>query len=113
MSGSGAWFFASSSKSVTFSDGSPRRDLAGCPPHADDVAEVDVDLVGDQLDAAAPVDEVEEGDLAHLAPCHHPSGEPELLRLVLPTRLERLGLGPGPQRSRPGRESASATCARV
>ena len=60
--------------------------------HADDVAEVDVDLLGDQLDPPAPVDEVEEGDLPHLAPGHHPAGEAELLRLVLGAWLERVGL---------------------
>src|SRR5688500_13925101 len=50
--------------------------------HADDVAEVDVHLAGEQLDPPAPVDEVEEGDLPHLAPREHASGEPEALRLV-------------------------------
>ena len=46
----------------------------------------------DQLDAAAPVDEIEERDLAHLAPRHDAAGEPELLRFVLGARLELLGL---------------------
>ena len=66
--------------------------LRRMPLHADDVAEIDVDLLGDQLDPAAPVDEVEERDLPHLAPRHHAAGEAELLRLVLRARLERLGV---------------------
>ena len=50
--------------------------------HPDDVAEVDVDLAGEQLDPAAAVDEVEERDLPHLPPREHAAGEPERLRVV-------------------------------
>ena len=108
MSGSGARFFASSSKPVD-----PQRRLAAArlgrmSLHADDVAEVDVDLLGDQLDPAAPVDEVEERDLPHLAPRHHAAGEAELLRLVLGARLERLGLGADRSDLVPVGDSASA-----
>ena len=51
---------------------------------ADDVAEMDVDLAGargraEELDPAAAVDEVEEDELAHVAPREHASGEPPRL----------------------------------
>ena len=63
---------------------------------ADDVAEVDVDLAGaaeraEELDPAAAVDEVEEDELAHVAPGEHPAGEAPLLG-ALDAGLERLGL---------------------
>jgi hypothetical protein len=67
--------------------------LAGRAGRADDVAEVDVGDVAaaDQLDAPAAVDEVEEDELAHVAPCHDPAGEPAR-RLGLRAVLERLRL---------------------
>ena len=114
MSGSGLRFFASTVSSSTASDGSPRRDFAGLPDDADDVAEMDVDVadparVAHELDAPRAVDEVEEDELAHLAPRHDAAGEaPRLVELA--AGFERLGRGANGARSRPGRESASGGC---
>ena len=63
---------------------------------SDEVAEVDVDLAdpllrAEQLDPAGAVDQVEERQLAHVAACHHPAGEPTLGRR-LGARLDLLGL---------------------
>ena len=71
VSGSGRWFFASSSTESAATDGSPRRDWVGMAGHADDVAEVEVELarpgrVGEHLDPAGAVDEVEEDELARV-----------------------------------------------
>ena len=56
---------------------------------ADDVAEIEVELTGaalvaEQLDPPRAVDEVEERELAHVAPRHHSPGEAELLRRSVP-----------------------------
>ena len=64
---------------------------------ADDVAEIEVhvpDLVrpNEQLDPAAAVDEVEEHQLAHVAPRHDAPGKPARRR-CLGLGLERVGLG--------------------
>ena len=64
---------------------------------ADDVAEVDLDVAGaldraQELDPPAAIDEVEEDELPHVAPCHDSSGQTPGgvgVRAV----LERLGLG--------------------
>ena len=87
----------SSSSESTRSDGSPRRDFAGEPVDADDVAEVDVDLAralhrAHELDAPAAVDEVEEDELPHVAARHHAAGEPAL-RVGGRAVVERLRLG--------------------
>jgi hypothetical protein len=59
---------------------------AGCP---DDVAEREVELLlDDQLDPPGAVDEVEKGELPHLAARQHASRDAELVV----TRLARLGL---------------------
>ena len=58
---------------------------------ADDVAEVDVDLAREQLDPPAAVDEVEEGDLPHLAPREHAAREAKRLRVVGGAGLDRVG----------------------
>ena len=72
--------------------------LRGVARDAGDVAEVDVDLAGsldraDQLDAPAAVDELEEGELAHVAAREDAAGEAALL-CGFAAGLERLGLGP-------------------
>ena len=64
---------------------------------ADDVAEMHVDLArarrrAEQLDAAAAVDEVEEHELAHVAPREHAAGEPACLA-TFGLGLERVRLG--------------------
>ena len=64
---------------------------------ADDVAEVDVDragaiLLAEELDAARAVDEVEEDELAHVAPREHAAGDAHRAVGGL-ARLERLGGG--------------------
>ena len=69
--------------------------LGGTPDRRDDVAEMDVHLAravggAEKLDAAGAVDEVEEGQLAHVAPSHHAPGETPLLR-ALAAGLELLG----------------------
>ena len=75
------------------SDGSPRLDAAGLARDADEVAEIEVELLlDDQLDAPGAVDEVEEDELPHLAPRHDPPGDAELGVERLP-RLGLLGLG--------------------
>ena len=79
---------------VDRSDGSPRRDFAGCPLTPTMSPRSTSTLLGEQLDPPAAVDEVEERELPHLAARHHPAGEPERLRLVRRARLELLGLGP-------------------
>ena len=58
---------------------------------------MNVDLAGprrgtEELDAAAAVDEVEEDELAHVAPRQHTPGEPARLR-ALDVVLEDVGLG--------------------
>ena len=73
------------------SDGSPRRDFAGWPLDPDDVAEVDVDLAARAAGSGRSVDEVEEGDLPHLAPRKHAPRQAERLRLVRRARLDLLG----------------------
>ena len=70
--------------------------LRGRSFDADDVAEVNLDLaraldVAHELDPAGAVDEVEEDELAHVAPRHHAAGE-TALRLGARAVLERLGL---------------------
>ena len=95
MSGSGLVLRASTVSSSTASDGSPRRDFAGRPDDADDVAEVDVDVadtpgVAHELDAAGAIDEVEEDELAHLATRHDAPGEPPRL-VEVAARLELVG----------------------
>ena len=87
----------SGSSESTINDGSPRRDFAGEPVDADDVAEMDVDLAGllnraQQLDAPAPVDKVEEDELAHIAAGEHSSCE-AALRLPRRAVLELFRLG--------------------
>ena len=83
--------------SSTASDGSPRRDFAGRPDDADDVAEMDVDVadaagVAHELDAPGAVDEVEEDELPHLAARHDATGEtPRLVELA--SGVEPLGRG--------------------
>jgi len=69
----------------------------GAPSHADDVAEVEVDLLfRDELDPARAVDEIEEGQLPHLAPRHDAPGN----AVLVVERLPWLGLlGAGPDRS--------------
>ena len=64
--------------------------LRRVPADADDVAEVDVDLACEQLEPPAPVDEVEERDLPHLAARHHASRNAEGPRLVGRARLDLL-----------------------
>jgi hypothetical protein len=64
------------------------------PGRADDVTEVDVDLRREELDAPAPVDEVEERDLSHLPARHHAPGQPEELAVVLGARLDLVGDAP-------------------
>src|SRR5439155_13701922 len=69
------------------------RRLAG---HADDVAEMDVDLAGaarvaKELDPPRAVDEVDEHELAHVASAHDAAGETPRLGRLLPVR-ERLDL---------------------
>src|SRR5581483_7177901 len=64
---------------------------------ADDVAEVDVDLAGpldraEELDTAGAVDEVEERELPHVAPRHHPTGDATGLG-AFRARVEELRLG--------------------
>ena len=71
---------------------------AGMPGDADDVAEEDVDLarlrrLADHLDPARAVDDVEEDELAHVAPRHRPAGDPADRVGRLPG-LERLALVP-------------------
>ena len=66
--------------------------------HADDVAEMEIELAraldrADQLDAAGAVDEVEEDELPHVAARHDPAGEAALRRVVGRAGLELLGLG--------------------
>ena len=94
------------------SDGSPRRDFAGEPVDADDVAEVDVDLAraldgAEQLDPPGAVDEVEEDELPHVAP-RHARGR----RAGASSRASRPARAAPPRRgrrrSRRGRESAWA-----
>ena len=58
------------------------RRMAG---HADDVAEVNVDLAravrrAEELDPARAVDQVEEGQLPHVATCKHTARQPPLVR---------------------------------
>ena len=65
------------------------------PRGSEDVAEVDVHLAralgrAEQLNAARAVDEVEEDELAHVAPRHHAAGDPHRPVGVL-AGLERLG----------------------
>ena len=79
--------------------------LGGVAGDADDVAEVDVDLAGEQLDPPAAVDEVEEGDLPHLAPREHASREPERLRLVGRARARHLVGAAVDGDDSPGREA--------
>ena len=71
--------------------------LAGCSLDAHDVAEVDV-VSGrrsapaqHELDATAAIHEVEEDELAHVAPGHDPPGEPTIL-FLLGACVERLDL---------------------
>ena len=64
------------------------------PDDADDVAEMDVDVtdasgVAHELDPPRAVDEVEEDELAHLAPRHDATCEPARV-LELAARLDRL-----------------------
>ena len=71
---------------------------AGMPGDADDVAEEDVDLarlrrLADHLDPARAVDDVEEDELAHVAPRHRAAGDPARRVGRLPG-LERLALVP-------------------
>ena len=68
------------------------------PAYADDVAEVDVHRSGalgldQQLDAAGPVDEIEEDELSHVAPGHDAPGQSPGLSSLF-TSFERLRLGP-------------------
>ena len=111
MSGSGRLILASSSSSVTASDGSPRFVFVGNPGDADDVAEVDVDgpgaILGDeQLDLPGAVDEVEEDELPHVPPSHDAPGQAPRLAALLPG----LDLSASTERQQPapGRETASA-----
>ena len=70
--------------------------------HADHVAEVDVDLGREQLDPAASVDEVREGDLPHLPPRQHAPGQRNCCdRLVGLARLDLVRASPDTRRSRP------------
>ena len=63
--------------------------LRGLAGGADDVAEVDVDLArarggAQELDPAGAVDEVEEDELPHVTPRHHPSGQRAASRCASP-----------------------------
>ncbi len=70
----------------------PPARLRRVPADADDVAEVDIDLLSDEeLDPAAAIDEVEEQDLAQVAARQHAAGEPEGLRLVARAGLDFVG----------------------
>ena len=89
MSGSGWVLRESTSSDSASSDGSPRRARPGCPRDADDVAEEDVDLarlrrLADHLDPARAVDDVEEDELAHVAPRHRPAGDPAVVSADCP-----------------------------
>ena len=70
----------------------------GVPRDADDITEEHVDLarlrrLADHLDPARAVDDVEEDELAHVAPRHRPAGDPARRLGRLPC-LERLALVP-------------------
>src|SRR5262249_42891637 len=70
--------------------------LRRVPDRADDVAEMNVDLPravdrAEELDAAGAIDEVEECQLPHVAPCHHAPCE-AALGLRLTSVLQLLGL---------------------
>ena len=95
VSGSGRRIFASSSTwLVTVSDGSPRARAPGPAGDADDVAESRVDLLlDDQLNPPGAVDEVEEGELPHLAAGHDAPGDAQLV-VERPAVLGPLGRSP-------------------
>ena len=88
---------ASTSTESTASDGSPRRVFIALPAAPTtsprrDVRELDAASLAEELDAARAVDEIEEGQLAVLAPRHDATRETPL-GLALLARLETLRLG--------------------